>query len=170
MDHHRTMGVTILADILQLEILRLHKVELDRRALPLAAQGVAHHKIHLWTIESRLANTLTVLDTAVLQGSAQRTLSQLPDLIAAHVVLFLIWIAQRKANPVVIEAVGIEDLQRQIDSAVELFLNLVGAQKDMSIILRQAAHARQTRQYARLLVAVERREFSVANRQLTVAM
>ncbi len=167
---HRAMGMAVLADVLQLEVLRLNKVELHRRALPVAAQGIPDHEVRFGTVEGRLADHLRAFDALVLDRLAQCFLGPVPDLIAAYVLLFLLRITQRKRDPVVRQAVRLKNLQRQVNGTVELFLNLVRAQEDMGVVLRQTAHACQARERACLLIAVERRELGVAHWHLAIAV
>src|SRR5947209_3082557 len=102
----------------------------------------------------------------MLQRAAQRAFGFFPDFVAANILLFLLRVAEREANPVVIQTIGVEDLQREVHGAVKLLLNLVMPQEYMRVILREAAHTRQARQYSRLLITIERGKLGIANGQL----
>ena len=138
--------------------------------MPLAAEGIPHHEVYFWTIECRLADDRLVLNALGVYSGAQGALGLFPDFVAADVIFFLLRIAQRKSDPVVLESIGIEDLERQVKCSIKLFLDLVRAQEDVRVILRQTAHACQSRQCTGFLIAIERGELGVAHGQLAIAV
>ena len=56
----------------------------------------------------------------------------------------------------------------QIDDADDLIRNLIRVHEDMCVILREAAHAEQTVQRARQLMAMDKTQLAHAQRQLAV--
>src|SRR5439155_9204621 len=54
-DYHRTMLGVVGADVLEVEVSRLLVIELDRRALPLAADRVGDIEVDLWPVERPVA-------------------------------------------------------------------------------------------------------------------
>ena len=56
MDSNRTDAIPRLIDILKIKSLREHgEINLDRRRLPLAAQGVAHDNVNLRCVEGTVS-------------------------------------------------------------------------------------------------------------------
>src|SRR3989442_2265102 len=110
MNHHWAVHLPILANVLKAKVLRLNEVKLNRCALPFAAQCIAHHEVDLWTIERGLADNCTGFNPLVIYCRTQRALGLLPYVIATYIVLFLLRIPQRESDPVVLQAIGIEDL------------------------------------------------------------
>ena len=67
-NHHRTMLLVVISDILELETLREVVVYLDCTKLPLSSDGILHHEVELRSIE----RSLTILNYSVesLLGSS----------------------------------------------------------------------------------------------------
>lgn len=72
MNHDRLMRLAVFAGVRQLEPLRIVEVDLDRRALPGAAEDVFNFDIDLWAIEDPFAGIHFVGHTAALERSFQR--------------------------------------------------------------------------------------------------
>ena len=67
------------------------------------------------------------------------------------------------------EIEGLEHVEHDVNHLHELLLHLVGAAEDVGIVLREAAHAGEAVQLARLLVAVHGAELGEAHGQVAVA-
>src|SRR5271157_1793513 len=141
--HQRLVPPAVLADILQREALRQGEVELHGRELPQAADRVHQLDVDLRPVERGLAGDQLVLDVAPLQRLLQRALSQLPLIVAAGIGLAVVRVPGRELHLVLLEAVGAQHGQREVNAADHLVLDLFRRAEDMSVVLGEAADAQQ---------------------------
>ena len=87
--HHRRVAGAVLADVFGVEPLRQDEVELQRAALPGAADRVAQQELELGAVEGALAGIQRVVDAGGGAGLLQRVLGVVPDRVGAE--------AQRRA-------------------------------------------------------------------------
>ena len=78
--HDRAVAGAVLADIFGVEAFGQVGVDLQRAALPVAADGVAQDEFQLRAIEGALAGVQFVLDAGDGAGFAQRALGLVPQL------------------------------------------------------------------------------------------
>ena len=69
MQHHRPVPRAVLGHIFGVQPLGQHEIDLQRAALPVAADGVAQHEFQLGAIERALAGVQRVSTPAVAQAS-----------------------------------------------------------------------------------------------------
>ncbi len=81
--HDRAVARAVLADVFGVQPLRHVEVDLQRAALPVAADGVAQHEFQLRAVERALARVQLVLDAGGGAGFLQRAFRLVPDLVAA---------------------------------------------------------------------------------------
>src|SRR5205814_7304963 len=86
-DHDRPLAAAVLRDVLQLEPLRNLEVELERRALPLAAQRILDLEVDLRTVERAAALVDLEFLARLLQHAPQRRFGALPGRRLAHEAL-----------------------------------------------------------------------------------
>ena len=93
-DHRAVLGV-VGADVFQVEVLRLHVVELDRRALPLPADRVGHVEVDLRPVERAVLLVDRVRDAGLLERRLELRLGVIPG---GHLAQELVRAASR-ASP-----------------------------------------------------------------------
>ena len=167
-DHDRAVQLVVGALVGQVEPFGQIVVHLDGSQLPLAADGVAHHEVELRTVEGRFAVFDRGFQSLLLRGTDDRLLGLLPVFVRTDVLFAVRFVAQRDLGGVVVEFQRAEDVENDVDHLLELFEQLVGAHEHVGVVLREAAHARQAVQLARLLVAVDRAELRQTDRQILV--
>src|SRR5215469_18729360 len=138
-DHHRGMARAILTDIDGPEPSRHVEIELDRAALPLAAERVAKVKLELRPVKRTLAGVERMGEAGRLDRRFQITLVAVPDRIAADPY----------GRPVsefdldILEAEVAVDRQQQLAAGDRFAGDLVFGAEDMCVVLDEAAHPHQ---------------------------
>ena len=165
MDHDRTMLLSILTDISQIEFLRHEHIELDRTALPGTANGISEVEIDLRTIESTIAFIDHILQTAMLQSVPQSIRRRLPYLIGAHGIF-----RARTELCMIFQTECLVDLIKKIDDLLDLFFNLRRHHEDMRIILRKVPYAEQSMERTGKLMTMDKAKLAHAQRQFTIAV
>lgn len=149
--------------VLQVKVERHLEVELHGTALPGATERVLQVEVDLGTVEGAVALVDLVVHVQLLQSGAQTLLGARPVLVGAHGVLG----AGGKLY-VVLKAKLLVHGVDEVDYAHDLVGQLVGAHKQVGIVLVKAAHAEQAVQGAAQLVAVHQADLAGADRQLAV--
>ncbi len=167
-DHDRPVLGVVCADVLQVEALGRGVVELDRAALPLAAERVRDVEVDLRPVERAVAGVDRV-------GLARR--SRAPSLSAASARSHIAIVAdellrtRRRASP---RTRGRSPRRCPGSSPIRSFTSLgdlrSSHQEAVAVVLRELPHARQARERARRFVAVQRRLLVEAERHLLVAV
>ena len=170
MHHQRLMALAVLADVLQAKALGQGEVELHGRELPQAADGVHQLDVDLGAVERSFAGNGFVLDVAALQSVLQRTLRQLPLIVAAGVGFAIVRIPGRQLDLELLEAVGVQRGQREVDAADHFVFNLLRRAEDVRVVLGKAAHAQQAVHHARTLVAIDRAHLAQPHRQVAIRL
>ncbi len=158
MNHHGPVLLVVRPDIRQIEVFGHHVIDLNGADLPLAPDGIAHHKIQLGAVESRFAFFGDGGHAALAGGFHNGPLGQFPMVIVAEVLLFVGRVAQRDLGHKFAETQFAVHKIDQINYFQKFRFQLVGPAEDMGIILGKAPHPRQAVQLARLFVAVHRTE------------
>ncbi len=83
MQHDRAVTGPILPDILGVQAFRHVEIDLQRAALPVAADGVAQHKFQLRAVERAFARVELEVHAGDGAGFAQRVLGLVPHFVAA---------------------------------------------------------------------------------------
>src|SRR5882672_496444 len=117
MHHQRLLTRTVFGDVLQTKSLRQVEIELDRRKLPGATDGIDQLHVNLWAIESGLAGYDLVFDISALERVFQRAIAQLPLLLGAEKILVVFGIPSRKFSLILVKAEVFENFQGEIDAA-----------------------------------------------------
>ena len=81
--HHRPVLGAVLADVVGVQPLRQHEVDLQRAALPVAADRVAQHELELRPVEGALAGVERALEAGGAHRLPQRGLGLVPDRVRA---------------------------------------------------------------------------------------
>ena len=162
--HDRNLARAVLGDIARAEPLGQHEVDLQRAALPVAADRVAQHEFQLGPVERAFAGIEDEVEAGRLGRRLQRALGLVPDRVGAD--------AHRRAVGElheVLEAQVAIDLAQQLAEADRLALDLVLGAEDVGVVLREGAHPQDAVQRARRLEAVARAHLGHAQRQLAIA-
>ncbi len=162
----RAVLLPVGAGVLELETLRHHVVDLHGAELPLAAERVADDEVDLRPVERRLAFADEVLEAHLVGHVLDLALRALPERRVAA-VLGVVVVAEGEARRD-LHAERAEDELRQLDDAADLGLELVVGAVEVRVVLREAAHAGEAAELARLLEAVDRAELGQAHRQVAV--
>ncbi len=163
-DHRPVLGV-VGADVLQIEALRVVVIELNRRALPLAANGVLDVAVDLRAVERAVAGIDRVRLAGALERLLQRRLGAIPDGDIADEVR----LRTRRQLRRVLEAEVAVDAADQPEQHLHLRRDLLLGHEAVAIVLRELADAREAREHAGRFVAMERRLLMEAQRQVLVA-
>ncbi|CAM5594121.1 hypothetical protein STENM223S_02733 [Streptomyces tendae] len=164
-DHDRAGLAAVRAGVLQLEALGQVEVELDRRHLPGAADGVLGLDGDLRAVEGGAARVRHEFQILLLGYLAQRLGGLLPRLVRADELLRVLG-GQLEVE--VVQAVVAQQVQDEGERLVELLRHLLAGAVDVRVVLGEAAGAGQAVHDARLLVPVHGAELEQAQRQLTV--
>src|SRR6516225_5107606 len=163
-NHHRGMAPAILADIDGPEPSRHIEIELDRAALPLAAERVAKVELEFRPVKRALARVERIGEAGRLDRRFQIALGAVPDRITADPYGRPV----SKFDLDILEAEVSVDRQQQLAAGDRFSGDLVFGAEDMRIILDEAAHPHQPMQGARRLVAVAAAEFGQPQRKFSV--
>src|SRR5580698_5216156 len=87
MQHDRHVAGTVLPDVFGAEPTWRIEIDLQRAALPVAADGVAQHELQLWAVKRALPRVHLVLDARRGASFLQRALSLIPYLVRADPVV-----------------------------------------------------------------------------------
>jgi len=71
MQHHRRFAAIVLIDKLRIQTHRQVEIQLDRAALPQAAEAVFQRELDLWSVECTLAGLNVISQTVLLQADAR---------------------------------------------------------------------------------------------------
>lgn len=143
MQHDGTLLGAVGVHVLQVKVERHLEVELDGAALPGTAERVLQMEVNLGAVEGAVALVDLVVHMQLLQSSAQALLGARPVLVRTHGVLG----AGGKLN-VVLKAKLLVHGVDEVDHAHDLVGQLVGAYKQVGVVLVKAAHAEQAVQGA----------------------
>ena len=152
-DHDRAVLGVVGPDVVQVEALRQLVVELNRGALPLAADGVGDVEVDLRAVERPVALVDGVALARRLQRPPQLGLGVVPR------------VDRRPGTPragstassgVLQPEVAVDPLD-QAQQPLDLFANLRLHHEAVRVVLRELPDAGQAREHARRLVAVQRR-------------
>src|ERR1017187_5162155 len=158
MHHQRLVGLTIFGDVLEAEAAGQGEIEMHGGKLPLAADGVHQLDIDLGPVESGFVGNRLGGDLQLIARPLQGALGHRP--LFGRAIVF----AARAAIPggnlgvVLIEAVGAQGVDGELEAVHHFVFNLVGGAEDVGVILREAADAEEAVEHAGALVAVERAE------------
>src|SRR5688500_16205820 len=87
MDDHRPMFGIICAGVLQIEVFRLHVIELNRRALPLAADRIGHIEVDFRSVERAVLLVDREPHLGALERRFQLRFGMPPCRLLAHMVV-----------------------------------------------------------------------------------
>src|SRR5262249_4731332 len=151
-DDDGTVLRVVGADVFQIEVLRLLVIELDRRALPLAADRVRHVEVDLRPVERAVA----VVDREREPGALHRVL-QLRFGVAPRRFLAEMVLGHRRQLRRVGQAEIAVYALHETNQALDLLADLLRRDETVRVVLRELAYAREAREHAGELVAVQRR-------------
>ena len=140
------------------------EVDLDRRALPRAADGVLELDVDLGAVEGAVALVDLEVDAALLQRLDQRVGGNLPVLVLADRLL-----GTRGDLGGVLEAEDAHHVVDEIEHADDLVVDLLGGAEDVRVVLSEATSAHEPVYDAGKLVAVDGAELADPHRQIAVA-
>ena len=156
--HHGAVACAVFAHVFGVQPLGHGKVHLDGAALPLAANGIFERVFDLGAVERAIARRHDEVAASGAQAFHQRVFGLVPDGVGADALLgprgYLV-------DDVGKAEVGIHLLQQGAEGA-DFGLYLVFGAEDVTVVLREGAHAHDAVQAARWLVAVAGAEFTVA--------
>ena len=165
MQHDGALLGAVGVHVLQVKVERHLEVELDGAALPGTAERVLQVEVDLGAVEGAVALVDLVVHAQLLQSGAQALLGTRPILVRTHGVLG----AGGKLN-VVLKAKLLVHGVDEVDHAHDLVGQLVGAHKQVGVVLVKAAHAEQAVQGAAQLVAVHQANLAGADGQLAIGV
>src|SRR5207245_5148136 len=120
-DHYGSMRPVVLARVLESEALGLLEIQLDRRPLPLAPDGVVELDVDLGSVERPPALVDAVGGAAVLERLLERALRLIPGRVAAQLL-----VGPRGEVEPIGEAEGLPEHQfDDIEQLEDLLLDLV---------------------------------------------
>ena len=168
-DHHRAMLLVVRAVVGEVEADRQVVVHLHGAKLPTAADDILDDEVNLWSVERSFAGLFAEWNAERLGGSAAGFFGLVPVLGVAH-ILGAVRVAQTNAHAVLIHTERAEDQFDQAQAAEHFFCHLVFANKEMRVILREAANAGHAADFAGLFPAIDGAEFGEAHGHVAVAV
>src|SRR5215204_3341997 len=163
-DHHRSMPLVVLTDVLEPEPLREREVALHRRQLPQSADRVAEVEVHLRAVEGSLTLGLGPRETAPIQGSRECLGGALGHLGFEDRLTR----QGRKVDHGLEEAERPEDLEREVEDVQDLVHQLVGRTEDVRVILGTTPDPQEAVQRPDTFVPVDGAELGQPHRQVAV--
>ena len=165
MDHDGAVLLAISADILKVKALGHLHIQLDRAALPGAAEAVFQMEVDLRAVERTVALVDDIGLAKLVERGDEAVCRNLPLLVRADVIL-----RHGGQLHVVLEAEERVHIVDELGHALDLVLDLIGRHEDVRIVLREAADAEQAVQGAGQLMAVHDAELADTQRQVTVGV
>ena len=138
-------------------------IQLDRAALPGAAEAVFQMEVDLRAIERTVALVDDIGLAKLVERGDEAVCRNLPLLVRANVIL-----RHGGQLHVVLEAEERVHVVDELGHALDLVLDLIGRHEDVRIVLREAADAEQAVQGAGQFMAVHDAEFADTQRQVAV--
>ena len=163
-DHVGTVASVVGAHVLHLEALREHVINLDRRHLPLAPDGVAHVDVDLRRIKCSPALRNGVLQASGVERGSQCVGRMVPLLYRAEVLL-------RPSGQFRLELGQPETPQKsehEGQQARQFCRQLFACAEDVRVVLSEAAEAQKPVQYSRALKTVNGAELKEPQWELPV--
>ncbi len=162
-DHGPVLGV-VGPDVLQVEALGHLVVELDRRALPLATDGVDDIEVDLRPVERAVPFVHDIGLTDRVEGTPELAFRMVPLLDRAHEL----GRAGRELHLRLEPEIAIDALHEP-EQALDFLADLRLHHEAVPVVLAELPDAGQPRQHARRFVPVQRRLLVKANRQVAIA-
>mmetsp|Transcript_26265 Transcript_26265/g.66878 ORF Transcript_26265/g.66878 Transcript_26265/m.66878 type:complete len:389 (+) Transcript_26265:617-1783(+) len=161
--NHRALRLGLLGDVLEVEADGQLEVKLHGGALELALERVVHRDVDLGAVERAVGLVDGPGPAGGVERVGERGLRLVPLLQLAQVRL-----GARGQRHGVVEPKHAVHLAQELEEALHLGHDLVGAAEDVRVVLREAAHAEQAVHGARPLVPVHRAQLSHADGQVAV--
>ena len=139
MNHDRLLLRAGVIDEVQVETLRKLEIDLDRRHLPCAADGVARLHGDLRSVEGAATLVEHEFEVAALSGEAERVGRRLPLL---HRADGFVLGPGRQLEVEVGEAEIAQQAEREVEQGDELVHHLLACAEDMRVVHRESANAR----------------------------
>ena len=165
MHHVRLVLLAIVSNIGQAETLGQIEVELYGGALPEPSDGVANVNVDLGAVEYASPFVYLVGDRPFFHCLAQRMSGQFPLLIRSNRLFRFGGQHDFKLG----EIESSQQIEGQVENAVNFVLDLVGPAKDVRVVLSKTPHAHHTVEHASALIPVDSSQFAHAHRQVAVA-
>ena len=121
-------------------------------------------QVDLRPVERAVALVDVVLDPAPLERRAQRALGEVPLLVGAELLL-----GPRRELEARLHSEQVVEVGGKIEAREDLVLDLVRADEDVRVVLRDVLHAQEPVQGSAQLVTVQGRRLGEAQRQVLVA-
>ncbi len=157
--------LTLFVNVLQLKELRQVEVKLDCAELPFPTQGVLDLDVDLGAVECRFSLIDAIGDAGPVECLAQGLGRSLPELGRA---CRLGRVPGGEVGLEVPEAEGPQDIQAELQDAVDLIRHLVRPAEQVGVVLGEAADAHQAVQHPTALEAVYGPPLRKAQRQVAI--
>ena len=158
MQHDRRLARVVFIDEFGAQTPRHREIDLNGAALPDAANRVLERKFDLGAVKRALARQGFPRHALRIQSIRQRLFGDVPGLIGANP---LGRPRRQLVNNVVKTEVAI-NVDQQVDEIRDLGLNLRLGAENMTVVLRETAHAHDAVQGARRFIAMAGAELAVA--------
>ena len=168
MDHHGAVFAVVGAHVFKLKALRKVVINLHGSELPTASDGVAHHEVQFRTVERGFAQFHHRFEAFFFGHFLDGFFRLVPIFLGADVLAWVLWVAEADLGDEVLEVECFEDVQHEVNDLADLFLHLVLGAENVGIILGESTNARQTVEFAALLVAVNRPKLRQTHRQIAI--
>jgi len=157
-DHHRRVVATVVAAILQVETTRQHEIDLHRTQLPFSSDRVANVDVEFRPVKCAAAFVDHVGKAGTLERFADRRFGYGVGRRSLRTL------ARRQHVFEIGEAEGVHQPNGFVEGSFELALQLLGRAKEMRVVLRETAHAREPVHDAGALVAIDGSELAKSQR------
>src|SRR5882762_840052 len=167
-DHQGAVPVAIFADIFETESAGQIEIELHGGELPRAANGVDELDVDFRAVKCGFSSHPLERHAQFGKRAFKRASRSAPVLSRSRIIFRMRRVPVRKFDDVLAEAEGFHDGESEIDARFDFGFDLLRHAEYVRVILSESAHAQQSVQYARALIAIHGAELSQAHRQLAV--
>ena len=140
-DHDRAVAGVVRARVLEAEELRQLEVDLDGGQLPRAADGVARLHRDLGPVERAATLVEHQVQVLLLRGLPEALGRLGPVLVRADRLILRL---RRQLQVELAQPVVAQERQHEPQQRLQLLRHLLAAAEDVRIVLRHAAHPRET--------------------------
>ena len=148
-----------MSDVFQPKPLGQVVIDLDGTQLPLAPDTVANHKVDLGTVKGSFARVFGKRFAERFRCAATGFFGKVPIGWVTD-IFFRVGITQADADRIVLHPHRVKNHFDQFDTPFQLFIQLLGGNEQVRIVLSKSAYACQSADLTRLFPAINGTELA----------
>ena len=153
MDHHGPLPGVVICSVEQVEVLGLGEVDLQRRELPTAPDGIPYMNVDLGSIEGAFALRDRVRQPGGLECKSKGLFSSVPELVASDVLLGVLG---GQIGLEIREAKVAQHHQGEVEQVLQLGGDVRLLDEDVAVVLGEASGSHETVDDARSFIPINR--------------